>query len=257
MNQDLATRMKLYESLTGSQLMPGLPVLARMDGRAFHTWTKGLERPLDPGFRALMVETTAALVKETSALCGYTQSDEITLLWAEPDLFDGRVVKLATILASIATAAFNLGVAKHLPGKVGQIAHFDARVFSVPSREEAFNAFLWREQDATRNSIASAAQSVCTRSELHGKNSNEQQELMFQKGINWNDYPASFKRGTWLMWEQVSRPFSAEELEDLPPQHNARKNPNLVVQRRVLTEVSPPPLGSIPKEDRLPLIFGA
>jgi len=195
--------MKQYERLTETQAMSFLPLLARIDGRAFHTFTAGLERPFDARFSKLMIDTTAYLVKSVAAQIGYVQSDEISLLWMqqthESQLpFGGRVLKLTSVLASLAGAFFNKHLADFLPEKADQVPVFDCRVWSVPSRAEAVNYFIWRERDATKNSIQMAAQRHFSHKELRGKNGSDQQEMLFQKGINWNDYPAFFKRGTFV-----------------------------------------------------------
>src|SRR5581483_5540743 len=101
---------------------------------------------------------------------------------------------------------------------------FDARVWNVPSQDEAANYFLWRERDARKNSVAMAAQSVCSHRELQNKNGSDMQEMLFQRGINWNDYPPQFKRGTFVRRKLVERPFTAAELEKLPAGHEARGN---------------------------------
>jgi tRNA(His) 5'-end guanylyltransferase len=122
--------------------MRGLPLLARLDGRAFHTFTRDLPRPYAPGMSALMIETTRYLVAEMNARVGYTQSDEISLAWYEPSSsateypFDGRYQKLASVLAGMASARFCQLLPTHLPSKVGTTPHFDCRVWQVPSLDE-------------------------------------------------------------------------------------------------------------------------
>jgi tRNA(His) 5'-end guanylyltransferase len=122
---------------------------------------------------------------------------------------------------------------------------FDCRVYNVPTLDEAVNSFLWREQDATKNSISMAAQSVYSHSELMNKNGSDKQEMLFQKSINWNDYPSFFKRGTYVQRKRVLTPFTSEEIEKLPAKHNARKDPNYVIERWVIDKVDLPPLSKI------------
>lgn len=112
----------------------------------------------------------------------------------------------------------------------------------MPTREEAANTFLWRERDATKNSISMAARTMYSHGELQDR---EMQELLFQKGINWNDYPPIFKRGTFVLRRRVERPFTAVELGALPPRHEARSNPALVVERVEVRAVELPPLGRV------------
>jgi tRNA(His) guanylyltransferase len=247
----LDDRMKVYESrYSAERMMPLIPLCARMDGKAFHTFTAGLDRPFDQGFSDLMIETTTYLVGETGARCGYTQSDEISLVWVEDDPetmfpFDGKLLKLTSILAAMTTLAFNRSLPMSLPAKAGKEALFDARIWSVPNMAEAVNYLTWREQDATRNSINMAAQSVFSHRQLQGKNTKECQERLWHAGVNWNDYPRAFKRGTYVQRRSVDRPFTTTELERLPPKHEARLNPDLIVTRQEMIVLDLPPLSRI------------
>jgi tRNA(His) 5'-end guanylyltransferase len=200
----LGDRMKFYEGrYTDDVLMPMIPVMARLDGRSFSKFTKGLERPYDRRLSQLMQDTTTYLMKETVALAGYTQSDEISLVWLQekPDsdiFFSGKLHKMNSVLASMASVYFNKNLGKFIPDKANQSPLFDCRVWNVPLKYEACNCFIWREMDATRNSVSMAARSFYSHKELHGKNSSQMQEMMFQRGQNWNDYPSFFKRGTYM-----------------------------------------------------------
>lgn len=253
--------MKFYEGLGGSdtRLMPLVPVMARLDGVAFHTFTKGLRRPYDERLSNLMVETTKFLVEETNARCGYTQSDEITLVWLtdsiESQIYrDGRLFKMVSILPAKATAFFNRNLKDYLPEKANLDPVFDCRVWNVPNRIEAANVFLWRELDATKNSVSMAAQHYFSHKELQNKHSGEMQEMLFQKhGINWNDYPTFFRRGTYIQRKKVERAFTTDELDRLPAQHEARRNPDLKVVRSVYDKIDLPPLLRI--ANRVEVIF--
>ena len=251
MKDDLGDRMKLYEGAeAGRRLMPLLPVLARIDGRAFHSFTRGMARPFDADFSACMVDTTEALVRDTGACMGYTQSDEITLAWHADNhksqiWFDGRVAKMTSQLAAQATLIFYRAVLERMPQYAERLPTFDARVWSVPNRAEGANVFLWREWDATKNSVSMAAAAHYSHKQLHGKNSPQKHDMLFAAGVNWNDYPDFFKRGTYVQRRTVSIPFSAEELDFLPEKHEARKNPALIVERQVCTVLGMPPLGTV------------
>lgn len=249
---EIGDRMKTYEGReTERTLMPGLPVCIRLDGRAFHTFTRGLERPFDIRFRDLMTEVTKSLVSETNARVGYTQSDEISLvLWNEDPVtemyFKGRIQKVNSMLSAFASVTFNRLLPKFLPEKAQMPAYFDCRVWNVPSLEEAANTIMWRELDATKNSIASAAQSMFAFGELQGLDSKQLQELMFSKrGVNWNDYPSQFKRGVYCFRQAKEIPFTPEEIQSLPEKHAARSNPALTVKRSVIMPVELPPLMSV------------
>lgn len=246
----LGDRMKWYEKRYTPSLMPLVPVIARIDGRAFHTFTRGLPRPYDERLSKLFVETTKHLVSETNACCGYTQSDEISLVWytnsPESEIFfGGKLSKMLSVVCSLATGYFNQQLSRFIPERSNTLAIFDNRVFEVPSLTEAANYFVWREQDATRNSVSMAARSVYSHNECHSKNSSELQEMLFQKGINWNDHPRFFKRGTYVRRREVQRAFTPDELANLPPKHAARTNPDLSIRRTVVMEEDFPPLTQI------------
>lgn len=247
----LGDRMKAYEKReTGRRCMPHLPICARIDGKRFSRWTEGLERPYDQRLSDLMVGTTRHLVSETQAVIGYTQSDEISLVFHSDDpkhqlFLDGRIQKLTSILASMATAWFNAHAGLSIPERAGRLALFDCRVWTVPTRAEAANVLLWRERDATKNSVSMAARHYYSHSDLHHRSSSELQELLHAKGVNWNDYPAFFKRGTFVRREVVERRLDVEELEALPEKHAARRDPDLIVRRSVLVTMDMPPFDKV------------
>lgn len=246
----LGDRCKEYElAEAGRRAMRGLPLFARLDGRAFHTFTRDLKRPYEEGMSRAMIETTRYLVHEMTALVGYTQSDEITLAWFEPSqsvsdyAFDGRFQKLASVLAGMASAKFCQLIRDLLPHKVDALPHFDCRVWQVPTLDDAADVFVWREDDATKNSISMAAGAHYTDAELLGKSSSAKQELLWQKGINWNDYPAFFKRGTYLQRRTVARTLTDAELARIPAQH--RPPADATFQRTQVVELDLPPVRKI------------
>ena len=248
---DFGDRMKMYEGMESERrLMPLLPVLARIDGRAFHSFTRGMNSPFDATFSSAMVDTTLALVRETGACMGYTQSDEITLAWHSENpksqiWFDGRIAKMTSQLGAQATLIFYRLVLERMPEYANRMPTFDARVWNVPNRSEGANVFLWREWDATKNSVSMAASAYYSHKALMGKNTTQKHDMLHEKGVNWNDYPAVFKRGAYIQRRNESIPFSAEELERLPIKHAARTNPGLVVERSVCDVLDLPPLGTI------------
>lgn len=247
----LGDRMKFYEGMEAERrFLPMLPVIARVDGRSFHNFTRGMTRPYDATFTRMMVDTTIALVRETNAAMGYTQSDEITLAWHSEDTrsqiwFDGRVAKMTSQIAAQATLCFYRQVLLRMPEMADRLPTFDGRVWQVPNRAEGANAFLWREWDATKNSISMAAQAHFSPRELHGKHGGQMKDMLMDKGINWNDYPAFFKRGTYVQRREAMIPFSVDELEKLPPKHDARSNPGLLVLRSKWEEIEMPPLATV------------
>lgn len=210
----LGSRMKGYESISRFFLTRRTPVIIRVDGKAFHTFTKGMKKPFDCLLMDTMEGTMLYLCKNVqNCVFGYTQSDEITLVlvdYTNPNTsawFDNGVQKMASVVASMTTTAFNRlfreGVEALEPGEYADTmrrkldaAMFDARVFSLP-KDEVCNCLIWRQQDATRNSIQAVGQANFSHKELQGKTCDEIQEMLFsQKGINWNNLRPSEKRGT-------------------------------------------------------------
>lgn len=259
----LGNRMKGYEEqYTFQKLTPRIPACARIDGRAFHTFCAGLPRPYDERLSRLMYLTTVFLVEETNANCGYTQSDEISLVWHTVDykndiFFKGKIAKMNSVLASMATAFFNRNLAEAIPERKDRFAFFDTRSWCVPLEEEAANYFVWRELDATRNSISMAAQSYFEHNELHKKTSSDMQEMLFtQKKVNWNEYPVFFKRGTYVQRQKITKPFTAAEIDKLPAKHAARTNPNLVIERQKVLALDLPPLRKVINRKDV-ILFGA
>jgi tRNA(His) guanylyltransferase len=245
--ETLGDRMKDFEMLeAGRRLLPGVPVIARLDGRAFHTFTRGMPRPYHEPMSRAMIETARFLVSETHAKFAYTQSDEITLgFWnadsqAEP-LFNGRVQKLCSVLASLATAKFNQEVAIRMPGKAAELPVFDARVFTLPSLEEATACVLWRALDCTKNAITMAASAYYSHKALQGKRSAEKHEMLHAKGVNFNDFPAFFKNGTLLRRETFLKELLPEELERIPAKHR----PEGAVLRSQVVEADMPPFPKV------------
>ena len=228
-NDALGTRMKTYyEQVPKTRLVRRMPVAIRLDGKAFHTFTRGFQKPFDEVLGNAMVRTMEYLCKSSQGcVFGYTQSDEITLLLIDYQTldtsawFDYELQKMCSISASMATIAFNKyffeeardWYNRQLPStlqceqnivkqwKVYKIAAekgamFDARCFNIP-KEEACNLVYWRQLDATRNSIQMVGQANFSHSELQGCSCSVIQDMLHeQKGINWNDFPTRWKRGT-------------------------------------------------------------
>lgn len=199
----LGNRMKGYEDTFRMYLPKRMPLIVRVDGKAFHTLTRGLKKPFDEGFIETMLYTASMLAKNIQGTkLAYWQSDEISLLITDYDTlttqspFDKNIQKLVSISASIATEAFNdWAEGCNIPHD----AYFDSRAFILP-KEEVCNYFLWRQNDASRNSINSVGQAHFSPKQLHGLNTDQVQDLLFkEKGINWNDFPILLKRGACVI----------------------------------------------------------
>jgi len=249
MKDDLGNRIKIYENIEiNRRLLPLLPIVCRLDGKAFHNFTKDLKRPYDPVLSEVMILTTAYLVQETNANIGYTQSDEISLTWHNDRFdkqlfFDGKIQKMVSVLSSLTTGYFNKILTKYI--KKEELGFFDCRVFNVPNVEEGANVLLWRERDATKNSISMAAGTYYDHMDLMNKNSSQKQEMLFHKGINWHNYPTFFKRGTFIQRKIVKFKFTAEEIDKLPERHLARQNPDLEYERSEYKRLDMPPFSKV------------
>lgn len=242
-NDALGVRMKeKYEMRARSYLTPGVPVAIRIDGKAFHTFTKGFKKPFDRVLMTSMQKTMQYLCQNIQGcVFGYTQSDEITLILIDYQTIDTdcwfgyQVQKVCSIAASMATMAFNRFFAnevanemmewrcgltpqsceiqerekmyqERLKSAINKGAMFDARCFNIP-KEEVANLIYWRQLDATRNSIQMVAQANFSHKELQGQTCNMLQDKLFlEKGINWNNYPADCKRGAACIKEIVEVP---------------------------------------------------
>lgn len=231
----IGDRLKELERSTEMRFDVHKPVYVRIDGRGFSKFTRDMERPFDSKMSMCMIAAAMVLVEKTHARIGYTQSDEISLVYKATEdgdiLFNGRLQKLTSVLAGITTAAFINALLK-TPGfehYVDDMPHFDARVFQCSDDLEAVEALIWRERDAAKNSIAMAAQSIHSHRFLQGMSAREQLQALFAAGINYDDYPAYFKRGTWLRRVSYERAFTPEELEAIPEAH--RPLPDTLVTR--------------------------
>lgn len=219
-NNAIGDRMKEnYENRARFYLTRRTPVILRLDGKSFHSFTRGFERPYDKVFHAAMNATALYLCKNIQgAKIAYTQSDEISILLTDYDTlqtdawFDYNIQKISSVATSMATLEFNRAFKREVffysscvtpkweyyvkyRQAIEKGATFDCRCFNIPEAE-VVNYFIWRQQDATNNAIQMLGQANFSHKELQGKNCNNIQDmLMTQKGINFNDMPTEFKRG--------------------------------------------------------------
>lgn len=219
--EKLGDQVKAYEAAsTGRVFLPGIPVVARLDGRAFHTFCRGLNKPFDAALTETMQDVTKSLVEEFHADIGYTQSDKITLVFLKPEaLFGGRVHKLESILASHATAVFTRNQVRFAGIQGTRVVTFDCRAFQVPDTATVMKVLTWREEDAIKNSIAALAQANFSHKALQGKNRREQLAMLTDKGIRWADLPEHLQRGSYWARHRVLKTLSPEELARIPAKH--------------------------------------
>lgn len=251
-NDTLGTRIKAYED--DKRLVNCLPIYARVDGINFHRFCSDLRKPYDENLVSIMLELTDYLAKTFNVNCAYTQSDEISLAWLNDDINSeiycgGKVQKFNSHLASKTSVKFNRLKEKYLPNKPD--AFFDCRIFQLPNLTEATNTFLWRELDATRNSLQMAGRYYFSHKQLFEKNSAEINEMLFEKGVNWNNYENHFKRGTFFIKKRTLTKYNSEELQKLPPMHEARKNPDLLIERNIICKYDMPPLTKVTNRERV------
>lgn len=220
---DLAELQKKNEEDTHVDLTK--PVIVRVDGRAFRTFTSGLSKPYDSRLGMSMVGAAKRLTEDFRPTLTYVQSDEISLVFCNPQVlpFNGRKQKLASLIASTATAAFNRLAYDQIPEKRHMLPIFDARVFNVDNAQNALDNVYWRSCDAVRNSVFALAFAHFSTRQLHKKGLQKQlQMLQDEKGIDWvttQDYPSHFKVGTVLTRDTTSVILSDEELQKIPEKH--------------------------------------
>ena len=209
---ELDERMRVFETAADYCVLPGIYMVARLDGRSFTRLTKEVckfEAPFDERFRDMMITTTESLMTSGfQVIYGYTESDEISLLFALNERQFGRKLrKYNSTLAAEASAKFSL--------LLGQVATFDCRISQLPNVELVVDYFRWRNEDAARNALSaycywmlrkhghSEQEATCR---LEGVSVGQKNELLFQKGINFNDVPNWQKRGVGLYWEEYEKP---------------------------------------------------
>jgi tRNA(His) 5'-end guanylyltransferase len=265
----LGERMKGQYEVRSRQLLPRRTyTIIRLDGKAFHTYTRGLNKPFD---RDLIDDMDNAVVKILPEIQGaqfaYVQSDEISILLTDfakentDAWFDGNVQKMVSVSASLMTAEFNklrwirefrwkdTQSVTDLVESMNSVALFDSRVFTIPDRVEVMNYLIWRNNDAARNSISMVAQSLYSHKELHGMSSSDKQEMLFQKGINWSDYDKSLKNGRLIVREEyrADNPCGEINLSDGKPSEPMMRTKWVVKAADKFTQAKDSLLNMIPK----------
>lgn len=233
---DLDARMRQFETVHDLCVLPGIHMVARIDGRNFTRLTKEVvkfEAPFDEKFRDYMIATTAHLMNcGFRTVYGYTQSDEISLLFhREEDAFERKLRKFHSILAGEASAKFSL--------LLGQSACFDCRICQLPLSQDVVDYFRWRQEDANRNALNAHCYWLLRKEGKGVKQATEQllrltaadkNELLFQRGINFNGLPKWQKRGVGFYWEQYRKAGFNPKLSE----------PVEAVRRRIKTDLELP-----------------
>ncbi len=220
-NDSLGDRMKKYENCYRQKLPRRLPLILRIDGKAFHTFTKGMKKPYDNDLISCMQFTAEHLLHNVqNAKMVYTQSDEISILIDDTNkldtdvMFDNNIQKIVSVVSSMTTMVFN-NIAKDMLGK--NCAMFDCRVFVLP-KEDVPNYFIWRMRDWERNSLQMLARSQYSSKQLHKKRRPDMHNMLMDKGINWSKIKPHLKNGTMIIknganYKNVSRKFNYSSLK--------------------------------------------
>lgn len=221
--RSLADRMKCYEDVTtGISLIERLPIYARIDMRAGHTFCRGLDTPFDSAFSQAMHDATRHLVEKTGAILGHCQSDEASFVWLDSSKipFGTRLFKLQSVLASMFTSAF---LKACLAGKLRDRAlkllpSFDCRAMNMPDLEECANMVLWRVRDSVKNSITLLALTKFSNSQLHKKNSDDKiRMLRDEAGIDWETaLTYDQKYGAFFRRELYQKVLTEDEIKKIP-----------------------------------------
>ena len=261
---DIEKRHEGFENQFNQDFIEGLPIIIRMDGNNFSSFTEGLEEPFDMRLTNLMIETCKYAVELTNARCGFVGSDEITLaLYAEDAktqlYYNRKMRKILSILSGKVSVHFNKLLKDYMPEKVEDYPSFDCRAWNVPTLKEGCNAFLLRENSIYKNAITMACMGnkVYSHKQIEGVNGKEKQEMLFKKGINFNDYPVEFKRGVYIQRRKFVKEgfdYSAEELANLPEKHHARTNPERVSEITEIKQLDMPIFSKVTNQEDV--IFG-
>lgn len=246
---ELGDRMKSYERSTETRLDPSLPIIARIDGRSFSTFTRGCVKPFDDRLSNAMRATASYLVEQTHARIGFVQSDEITLIWQNIEggsiMFDGRVLKLASVLASMAGVKFDREYDSE------KMPSFDCRVWQVPSQEEAANTLLWRAMDARKNSVSSACRSKFSSNQMFKKSQSDMREMLSSVGVDFDSaYSSEDRLGTYYRRVSGEREMDLETYNLIP---ELRRPPTRMIMRSWVEAVPLPFFGNI--KNRVDVIF--
>lgn len=222
----LGDKVKALEDVANDRCFaPNAYLLARVDGRAFHTFTKGMAKPADLWLLDSMIHAAVDTAADFKSRLAYVQSDEATFCWhydtptqgALP--FNGRVQKLCSLIAGVFSAAFIDALVTRDPQRylaLGRVPAFDCRIWEVPGSQEQLEAFAWREKDAVKNAVSTAACTVATPSELAGLKHRERLALLEARGFEWESLPLTYRAGAYIRRQSRMAEIDAETLERIP-----------------------------------------
>jgi tRNA(His) guanylyltransferase len=256
-HDEFGDRMKAYEkAFTSAHISIDQILCVRIDGKGFSKFTKGFKKPFDDRLSNVMVHTMKKLVEDTHANIGYTQSDEISLIYtpgekASEYIFAGKVSKINSILASMATVHFNYKLDTHVI--IDKHAFFDCRAWAVPNLAEASNVLLWRVQDARKNSISSLFRWTAGHSKMHGLSGEEMKFLLKSNyATDWDELPNKYKYGTYAKPVTIESYLTHDELMRIP--EHARPKTEVLVKRNKIQEFDIGYFGDYTLEQRMEFV---
>lgn len=244
-SRPMSERLKTYEAVTTeTRLIEKLPIYARVDMRAGHTWCRGLQKPFDRRYAAAMQKATAYVVEKTGAAVGMTQSDEASFVWLDDTKvpFGTRLFKLQSVLASMFTSAFVVEASRNglAPRVANALPSFDCRVLNLPSLEEAANMVMWRSMDSVKNSITLLALEHFSNRQIHGRNGEEKIRMLAEKGVDYYALPEEYRLGSFFRREVYEKTLAQEELAKIPEkQRTLDENGEMKVVRSHVVAFSP------------------
>ena len=241
----LSERLKTYEAVTTeTRLIEKLPIYARVDMRAGHTWCHGLQKPFDQRYVEAMQKATTYIVEKTGAAMGMTQSDEANFVWLDDTKipFGTRLFKLQSVLASMFTSAFIVEAGQNglAPRIAKALPSFDCRVLNLPNLEEAANMVMWRSMDSVKNSITLLALEHFSNKQIHGKNGEEKIRMLAEKGVDYYAVPENLRFGSFFRRETYEKTLTPTELAKIPEkQRILDENGEMKVVRSHVVTFSP------------------
>jgi tRNA(His) 5'-end guanylyltransferase len=225
----LGDRVKAYEGLANERsfFRPGVSlvqdwewVVARVDGRTFSTFTKGMQKPVDSWILEAMIQATAGTFTKMRPRLAYVQSDEATFCWHRDKLeFNMREQKNVSLLSATFTGRFLDTLMRTDPTRYLELNEppaFDCRMWEVPTELDVLDAFTWREKDAVKNAVSTAARVVAPERELHGISMQDRRELLKERGFDWESLPPTYTNGAYLRHVSFLKPLDEEVRQRIP-----------------------------------------
>lgn len=230
--------MKAYENK--DRVDTSLPIIVRLDGKNFSSFTRELEKPFDNRLIEVFRLSSKELLEKVQGNLAYHQSDEISLYFKDGILFHGKIQKITSVFSSMLTNIFSTHLAFYLPNR--ECAVFDCRVFNLPDTHEVANYFYWREEDCFKNAVSSISYKYFSKNSLLNVNTKQKIENLNKLGVNVYSYSKHCLQGSYFHKIEKEIKYTKEELDTLPEKHEVRINSELTVRRKIVEEFSIPRL---------------